>query len=331
MVLVAFATYALLNSTKRTSVFAYTWLAYNSYLALNTLVRYGMSAINLRVGASGLAASSFFGDANDFALALNIALPFAWFFMLQTKAKIFKGLLLFSAVLLVMGVVASGSRGGFITLSLTIIWIIISQSKRKLGALILAVSIITVILALAPQNYISRIQTITGSALEEGDTGYGRITLWQAGLEMMLDNPITGVGITQYMAAYGNKYHREGDKKWRVAHSTYVTIGAETGVIALLLYLYLLYTIFNENLDFRKALRTNKMEGHFLSYLSNALLASLFAFCIGSLFLNVWYYIHIYFMLALTMVIKRILVENYRFKIMNNKERNLFKAQVVTD
>ena len=51
------------------------------------------------------------------------------------------------------------------------------------------------------------------------------------------------------------------------------------------------------------------MENHFIYYLSKALTASLVAYCIGGLFLTNYYYIHIYLLIALTLAIKKVMVE----------------------
>jgi len=331
IILIAFMTYFALNSTNKLSAFLWIWLVYQVFVARNALTGLNMSAPSIRYGATGLASTSFLGDPNDFALALNIALPFAFYLMLQTRNKIVKGLIALSEIFLIIGIVISQSRGGFVTLISTIIFIILFQGKKRILALTIGAFVVAGISVLAPLTYIERMQTITGSGLEKGDTGYGRITLWKAGLKMMVDHPITGVGLGRYQAAYGYKYHRKEDRKWRVAHNSYISIGAETGIAGLLLYFYLLYCIFKENYYIRKSLRTAKMENHFLFYLSNALTAGLVAYCVGTMFLTAWYYIHIYLIIALTLAIRRIMVEEYGFEIQDNKEKNLIKTLAVPD
>ena len=203
------------------------------------------------------------------------------------------------------------SRGGFIAFVSTIFCIVLLQSKKRVLGLAIAVFLITGIFVLAPERYVHRMQTITGSALEEGETGYGRITLWKAGLRMMIDHPFTGVGLGRYQAAYGYEYHREDDRAWRVAHNNYITLGAETGIAGFLLFFYLLYTVFKENYHIRTSLGMAGMENHLIYYLSKALTASLCAFCIGGLFLTSYSYIHIYLLIALTLAMKRLMVEEW--------------------
>jgi len=141
-----------------------------------------------------------------------------------------------SAIILIIGIVISQSRGGYITLILTTIFIILFLVKKRVLGLTISALVVTGIFVLAPASYVERMQTITGSALEEGETGYGRITLWKAGLKVMIDHPIAGVGLGQYDAAYGYKYHRKGDRKWRVAHNSYISVGAEIGFYYTFIY-----------------------------------------------------------------------------------------------
>ena len=315
IILIAFMTYFALNSTKKLSAFLWIWLGYQVFIARSALTGFNLTDSSIRYGASGLASTSFLGDPNDFALALNIAIPFAFYLMLQTRNKVVKGLLALFCVVFIAGIVGSESRGGFITLISTIVFIILFQSKKRVLSLAIGALVVTGIFIVAPASYVQRMQTITGSALEEGDTGYGRITLWKAGLKMMIDHPLTGVGLGRYQAAYGQKYHRKGDTKWRVAHNNYVTMGAETGIFGFLLYFYFLYTIFKENYHIRTSLRAARMENHFTYFLSKALTASLVAYCIGTLFLTAYSYIHIYLIIALTLVIKKVMVEE---KVLSN-------------
>ena len=325
IVIISFITYHTLNSTKKISVFLWTWLAYHVCFVANTMTTFNMDEAAIRYGAVGLTGTSFLGDANDFALALNIALPFAFFLMIGTRNKIVKGFLASSAILFIIGIVISNSRGGFITLLSTLVFIILSQKKKRVLGLTIGAVAVTGLFVLAPPSYIERIQTITGTALEEGGTGYGRLTLWKAGLEMMIDHPFTGVGLGRYQSSYGYEYHREDDSKWRVAHNSYITVGAETGIAGFLIYFYLLYTIFKENYGIRKSLRIAKIENNFVYFLSKALTAALVAYCVGSLFLTAWQYIHIYLIIALTLAIKRIMVEEYGFELQDDKDKALIR------
>ena len=302
--LVAFSTYAILNSSKRIFYFIMVLVGYHMVLVKNTITGAMQTRDTFRHGASGLAQSSFMGDANDFALAINIMLPFVFYMIFYVKNVILKLLLAVVSVYFIIGIVISNSRGGFITLTAVVLFLII-QSKQKVVGIIAAMMVFVFLFAFAPDSYVDRIKTLKGSALEEGDTGYGRLTLWDAGVKMMLDNPLTGVGLARYQAAYGEKYHREGDRKWRVTHSSYIAVGAEAGVFALLFYLLLLYRIFKTNLRNREALLATGNENHVPFYLSKALTVSLLAYCVGSLALTVWYYIHIYLILFLTLAVQQ--------------------------
>ncbi|MFW6034408.1 MAG: O-antigen ligase family protein [bacterium] len=77
-------------------------------------------------------------------------------------------------------------------------------------------------------------------ALERG-LSERRTILWHEALEMISDNPVFGVGPGMFSEASPTAL-REEDAAW--AHSAYLQVGAETGVVGLLLFLALLLWAF---------------------------------------------------------------------------------------
>ncbi len=120
----------------------------------------------------------------------------------------------------------------------------------------------------------------------------------------MLRNPLTGVGLNRFLAIYGYEYYER--YRWRAAHNTFIAVGAETGVLGLLAYLYLLYAVFRENYETRKKLKGKGLENNYLYYCAKALEGSLFAYCVGTVGLTAYLYIHLYFILALTLAVRRL-------------------------
>ena len=307
--LIAFFPYALISSKNRLYIFLLFWLSYHDILVIRNLIR--ASLVFDRVGASGLASTSFLGDANDFALALNIALPFAYYLMIQTNKKILKVFSIGTIFLLIAGIVQSNSRGGLITLFVISILICLQQKTRVQCLVILLILWIGFFYSV-PSEVIERFNTIrTGEAFEENDTGGKRIILAITGLKMMLDHPITGVGLGRYPYAYGTLYRPNDDNAWRVAHNSYMTMGAEVGVIGLMSYLYLIFCVFKENYAIRKALQM-KTEGiNYLSYISRSITVGLTAYCVETTALTAWYYIHLFLLISLTLLIKKIMIYEY--------------------
>jgi len=71
-----------------------------------------------------------------------------------------------------------------------------------------------------------------------------RFHQWQAGLTMMLDHPLTGVGPGNYDTIYKQYKFFEERKTYPHAHSNIVQIGAETGVLGLSIFFWMMVSAF---------------------------------------------------------------------------------------
>jgi len=70
----------------------------------------------------------------------------------------------------------------------------------------------------------------------------GRLRIWKKGIDMMLRHPLTGVGISCFSEAIGQERRRDGVQEiWQTAHNSLVQIGAENGLLGLMLFLLISY------------------------------------------------------------------------------------------
>lgn len=313
-IVMVFLTAHIIDSSRKLGILISTLLVLHLVLAQGTIsdfITHGSGMEKLRLGATGLAAGGFLGDANDFALALNIIIPFGFFLAFSVKGRLAKLVLVGFFFIYVIGVVVTFSRSGFLTLVATIASCLLI-SKRYLYAMVLVSALAVGLIFYAPSGYLDRINTIT--ELDEQDTGYGRLQLWKAGLLMMLDRPLNGVGLDAYSSAYGRKYMSQVEHytaKWHVAHSGYITMGAELGIFGLVLYLYLMYLIFKENARIRSFLVERRLSTSSYYYFSNALTVSLITHMVGSTFLSACYYPHLYLLVSLTVALGEIVKKKH--------------------
>ena len=110
-------------------------------------------------GLSGVGA--FFNDENDFALFLNMVIPFGFFLAFHAKANSKRLLLLVTTGFLLLGNVATFSRGGFVGLVAVGLYCWL-RSPRKILSLTVVLLLILVILQLAPEGYWGEMGTIAG-------------------------------------------------------------------------------------------------------------------------------------------------------------------------
>lgn len=88
------------------------------------------------------------------------------------------------------------------------------------------------------------------------ESAFGRILLWKVSLNMIEENPLVGVGFNKFDVAYNNyqaDYFAKGNgsntekllaDNVRHAHNEYLQIGAEIGLIGLLIFLGIIFSAF---------------------------------------------------------------------------------------
>jgi hypothetical protein len=105
----------------------------------------------------GRGVGGWLGDENDFAMEMNVAVPFAFFLYQGTTAKGAKVLYLVLLGIFVLSSIATASRGGFLGLLAvgSFCWF---YSPRKVWSLVLLTGVLLLVLVAAPQEYWDRMR-----------------------------------------------------------------------------------------------------------------------------------------------------------------------------
>jgi O-antigen ligase len=208
----------------------------------------------------GVGVGSFLADENDFAIAMNMAIPYAFALLAVEKGTTRRTCLFGALGILVLATAATLSRGGFIGLAALgcMLWV---RAPRKLVSLVVVVVMAVGLVVLAPATYWKEVGTISTST-NENDTGYKRLYLWKLAWRMFLDNPILGVGPANYQ--YNNQFYEDeketarGFHSWgRVAHSVYFTLLPEYGLVGTVLFFII---VIKGIMARRRALRTCRSQ-----------------------------------------------------------------------
>lgn len=219
---------AILAFTKTTSqlgTLIHVWLFSHVYQALYaTLLRGGR-------GPGG-----YFGDENDLAVTLSMAVPVAYFLFIHRHGRA-KPLYAACVVILLTGIVATFSRGGFIGLMAGagyIVW----RSGRSIGSHVKILIVAAGLLLFAPATYWTEMGTIGAGV--DNRTGEHRVYLWKVALRMFGDNALWGVGPGSFKFA-APVYEPPGgfhgqNQGLRALHSTPLTVVAEFGVPGVVLF-----------------------------------------------------------------------------------------------
>lgn len=187
-----------------------------------------------RVGGADFSESNFLG-----AFLVGV-LPIIGVEYLRA-ARYMKLLPLVTGVLVTNTLVLVRSRGAFLGLAMTAIVAVVYSPKelRKtiyLGLLVAAAGGYY----LTDEQFFGRMSTIAADESERDESANQRLETWQAGIRMILDNPL-GVGTGNWYQVIG-KY--DAKYVYRDSHSTYIKLFAEHGLIGGGVFLCIVFNAF---------------------------------------------------------------------------------------
>lgn len=217
---------------------------------------------------------SVFPDSHSFALFLMFGMIFTFFYIISSE-KLFKNkyAILFLSLSL-LGVIFSGSRGIWVSLIGIFVFIILYFLIKKeykdnmvFKTLIMAILIFAILFPIS-----SFIFSFSKDAIHDADTeltlkrlksitdfdelsNKNRLGIWAQSVKSIIKKPILGVGYGNYpvvleedlsLAKYGSS-----------AHNLYLDVASETGIIGLILLIWIFWEIFIKafklNSNFSKA------------------------------------------------------------------------------
>jgi O-antigen ligase len=235
-------------------------------------------------------------DANDFATLIATAMPLGLYFVLADRLLPVRVLAVAGLVVLAIGDIRSGSRGGFLALMAVAAFVLLgfttipARSRAAGLAIILAVVFIA-----ASDRYWSQMQTVLNPHEDYNATSEtGRLKIWARGMTYMAQNPVLGVGAMNFQVAEGTispmarRQEYGVGVRWGAAHNTFVQVGAELGIPGLLLFVGLLGSVFvSLRRVARDAARVASQRN--VARLAQSLMAAMVGFAVGGFFLSLAY------------------------------------------
>ncbi|WP_375760178.1 O-antigen ligase family protein [Corallococcus exercitus] len=175
-----------------------------------------------------------YADPNHMAMNMVLVVPLAVAFLARKSTPwVFRVLCAVSAVLAVVAIVLSHSRGGFIGLSVAMaMWAI--REKRRMQAIVLGTVFVAGLAVFAPKSFWQRNETVT--SFHEDASAMGRVYAWQVASRMSLDKPLLGVGAGGFRYAWFEYAPPEARRAY-VAHNIFLDVIGELGWIGLLCFL----------------------------------------------------------------------------------------------
>jgi putative inorganic carbon (HCO3(-)) transporter len=264
--------------------------AINSYLAGN------FSVEGYRVEGA-IRFSGMFGSTNDMALFLVTLIPIAVALFCRTRNLVGKVVYAGAILLMLAGTLVTYSRGGFLGLlgmALVLAWKL--GRRHRLAVVFMLVLCFGAFLALAPQNYGSRIASITKSGASGEASAMERRALLVRSISVALHNPVFGVGMANFPIV---SYHN------LVTHNAYTQVASEMGLIALAVYLLIMFLPLK---GLRRLERETLPQAHEQRafYLAVGLQAALVGYMVSSFFLSVAYGWTIYYLVGYAVCLRRL-------------------------
>jgi O-antigen ligase len=222
-------------------------------------------------------------DVNDLALLFIVTIPFA-FFMLKESTKVQRILLLVAIALMVLGIIKSASRGGFVGLMMMSGFLLMRSSREARKYALAAVLGGAILFAFAaPAAYWARITTIFSLEKDYNFTDQqGRQKVWENGLKMILAHPLTGVGINCFRIAHAEVSETTINIS---PHNSFLQIAAELGLPGLTLFLLIIVTSLIAARRVRRLTREGRLAQEYW-WLASAIEVSWMGFMVSASFLT---------------------------------------------
>ena len=177
--------------------------------------------------------------ANSAGRYFVVAMIFFVYLRTIEKKPILRTLSGIGIIITFLGVFFTVSRTSIVLLFTAIGLIILLNPQKKLNFSLIIVFMLAILtLTMLSESVFKIIASIIPSISQGTDTIGLRYKLWDAGFRMWLDHPITGVRIGRF--PYELPYYARGIPPHYlhlVAHSTYVQLLSETGIVGLALWL----------------------------------------------------------------------------------------------
>jgi len=192
------------------------------------------------------------GDPNYYAQVMLVLAPMAIERFLHEKKLLLRGLALWALFASVFAVFLTYSRGGFLSLIAGLIAFFILYPP-KINFIPIGIVAGLLLAGLAPPSYFDRILSVdqlfntSGSQYIQDPALRGRASENLAAIAMVKDHPLFGVGLSNFSLLF-NQYSKDSGLAQvateRAAHNLYLEVLAETGIVGLIIFLYIVYSCF---------------------------------------------------------------------------------------
>ena len=252
--------FALMMSTittpRRVRQMTWVMIVASGYIAARGVFDYLRGANLMEGDRLRGAVGGMFENPNDLALNLVTFMAPTLFIVFQDKKPSRRLFAAGLAVVMLAAIVCTKSRSGFLGLLAMGAVVMFYTARVKPGIVLAAIVAGMMALPVMPDSFWNRMDSIVNA--EEDTTGSraARLRLIDQGIEVFLENPVTGIGAGQFQ-----NYNAPGVvEKWRVTHDVWLQVASEIGVFGLIIFGFLVTRAYGANFAALRMLRSRRQR-----------------------------------------------------------------------
>jgi O-antigen ligase len=210
------------------------------YIAARGVLNYARGINFVEDGRLAGPVSGMFGNPNDLAMNMVTFLPAAAIFAISRHQPILRRVIAAGIVVLMMAtIVFTKSRGGALGLFVMLLALVVLGTKVRRGFAAIAIGSILLGMPFMPASFWTRMASMFDEQVDRqqftGSSEARRVVMTE-GINTFLERPFTGVGAGQF-----KNYNPPGRKeRWRETHNALIQAAAETGILGLLAFSFLI-------------------------------------------------------------------------------------------
>jgi O-antigen ligase len=239
------------------------------------------------------------GDPNYYAVTVVLWFPLMIFWLMSKRPRWEKWFCVACLAVILIGFMLAASRGGFVGLSVALLFLIWHTRKRLRNFALVSLLLIPIFLA-PGQSAITRLLHPDASDQESSEF---RLELWEAAENSFLNHPFVGVGLGHYRPLI----IRNGGiiyLPFHVAHNTYMGLLADLGLTGIIPFVGILLGSF---FNLRRVVRRTKTKNQiFLHQIALGLQAGLLGYMVCAFFLSTLWQQIMWFAVFLSMCLPHI-------------------------
>jgi O-antigen ligase len=315
-----------LTTPKRIEQITWVIVLCCGFIAARSVFDY-LRGVNLVEGDRlGGPVGGIFGNPNDLAMNMVTFVPAAVVFALSKRVPSWRRLLCAGAAMMMLAtIVFTKSRGGFLGLSVVVLTLIFLGRKVRPGFGTLAIVGVLCAMPFMPSTFWERMASIVDDRKDKEEFTGSREARWNVmkeGVRTFAERPLTGIGAGQFQ-----NYNPPGRMEaWHETHNAIIQVAAETGVFGLAAFLFLVVSAWRGARTTRRLIEGPRKRGSpdllgavmsdgdrtLMRSHTVAMTAGFFGWLVCSLFASVAYNWTFYYLLALIIASREMVLTRIR-------------------